>query len=254
MEIVWLSSYPKSGNTWLRFLLHNYLYGIATDSSQVGQRIPDLHRLGNKGLADYDGQVLCKSHFLPSPQHPHLADTRGFIYLVRNPRDVLWSALNYKRTLGTLAGDDETFALQFIEQMGAPDWRQHGYGSWVEHVTAWTNLAPRVPHLLLRYEQLKADPEGGLTQALTFLGQAPDPHKVAEAVRSASFDEMKSLEKKERKGGQATGVFMAHYASNDQNALFMRGGKSGQSLTGISQKVENAFQQRFASVNTILGY
>ncbi|AFY37525.1 sulfotransferase [[Leptolyngbya] sp. PCC 7376] len=43
MSIVWLSSYPKSGNTYLRFLLFSYIYGSFKTSSDVEEKVKDLH-------------------------------------------------------------------------------------------------------------------------------------------------------------------------------------------------------------------
>ena len=45
MSIIWLASYPKSGNTWLRFLLYNYLFGEVRRSGDIARRIPDIHTL-----------------------------------------------------------------------------------------------------------------------------------------------------------------------------------------------------------------
>jgi len=256
MDVVWLASYPKSGNTWLRFLLYCYLYGTPDDTSQVATKIPDLHRLGPEALTNRKGNVLCKTHFLPAQGHPHIAETKGFVYLIRNPRDVLLSALNYKRTLGKLDETDEQFALRFIDNMGAPDWRQHGYGSWVEHVSYWMGAAAKLPHLILRYEQMKADPIPALEETLRFLGITPDPERVASAVEASSFSSMKNMEKTERDEGKTTGFFMAQYAGRGGNegGMFMNQGRSDQRLSVISEEVAERFEARFGSVARLLGY
>ena len=50
--VTWLASYPKSGNTWLRFLLYSYYYGSVTVSAQVAERIPDIHALEADALQE----------------------------------------------------------------------------------------------------------------------------------------------------------------------------------------------------------
>jgi len=257
MDVVWLASYPKSGNTWLRFLLYCYLYGRPKESGLVAEQIPDIHRLGPKALDGREGKVLCKTHFLPTQEHPNIKETRGFVYLIRNPRDILLSALNYKRALGAIAETDEQFALQFIANMGAPDWRQHGYGSWVEHVSCWMTTAAQLPHLMLRYEQMKADPVAALNEVLRFLGITPDPDKVTAAIDAASFSSMKSLEKKEQQQDKTSGFFMAQYGDKkdqDGGRMFMNRGQSNQSLEVISAQVAEQFEERFGSVTRMLGY
>ena len=62
MEIVWLASYPKSGNTWLRFLLYCYLFGAPRDSAQILRKLPDIHVSGYE--LSGAGRVYCKTHLL----------------------------------------------------------------------------------------------------------------------------------------------------------------------------------------------
>jgi len=138
MGIIWLSSYPKSGNTFARMLLHKYIYGEADSTEDVAQRIPGIHGLlaNNIELSSESNETkLIKSHYYFSRQHPYFSNTSGFIYIVRNPRDVLLSNARY---LGATASPDNlhNFAKAFINNMGVPRWQQDNMGSWPQNVAS----------------------------------------------------------------------------------------------------------------------
>src|SRR5262245_186581 len=96
-QIHWLASFPKSGNTWVRFLLYHYFYGDIADSRAIGSRIPDIHAGDFDRASTLTRTQLVKTHWGLSPQMPHVDRTAGAIYIVRRPQDVLWSMLNYYR-------------------------------------------------------------------------------------------------------------------------------------------------------------
>src|SRR4051794_40522284 len=132
--MIWIASYPRSGNTWLRFLLCAYLQGAARDSQEMESRIPNLHR-GNIDQAWAHDPVLGKTHLSWNERHPHRPESRGCIYLIRHPKDVLLSNLNYSK-LQREAEGDRAFVLDFIRCGGVPGWRED-LGSWEEHAGSW---------------------------------------------------------------------------------------------------------------------
>ena len=67
---------------------------------QIQNRMPDLHKMvGAKISFDVDKKVniFCKTHFVYSNDHPYIEHTAGVVYILRNPRDVLLSALRFHR-------------------------------------------------------------------------------------------------------------------------------------------------------------
>jgi hypothetical protein len=117
MRIVWLASFPKSGNTWLRFLVYSYMYGPPQASSEVGERIPDIHHGAKLSVPPGDGQLFVKTHLMPGPNHPFMDRTQGFVYVVRHPKDVLLSNLNYARLASAGDFDAKGFAIHFIRHI-----------------------------------------------------------------------------------------------------------------------------------------
>lgn len=259
--IVWLASYPKSGNTWLRFLLYSYLYGAPGASADVERRIPDLHHTGPDKLPAPDPGVLgglqfCKTHLLFGPRHPHVGRTAGFVYIARHPRDVMISDLNYVRMTAPDAEkvSDALYVGEFIRHMGSPAWQRLGVGTWPEHVGSWLAGAARFPHVLVRYEDLKADPGGHLARVLRLGGEDPDGPRVAAAVEASSFERMRDLEARERAAGTVGPVFSISARSLARDRRFMRKGATRETLEGMGEDVGRAFDERFREVLGFLGY
>tara|TARA_B100001564_G_C20601409_1_gene652906 strand:- start:610 stop:981 length:372 start_codon:yes stop_codon:yes gene_type:complete len=96
-------SYPKSGNTWVRFILYELFFkdnSKKTDSRQVEKYIPDFHQVFDfkkmKLTLDpvlKEKKIFLKTHF--SYQQMHMMSIDRVILIVRNPLDVLASLINY---------------------------------------------------------------------------------------------------------------------------------------------------------------
>jgi hypothetical protein len=245
-KLLWLASYPKSGNTWLRALLHNYLRQpaepwdinqlkdfTAGDSSAELYRHYDPRPASQYTIADvqrmrplvhrdltqaFPGAVFVKTHNMVGYVEgvplvtPEL--TAGVIYIMRDPRDV---AISYSHHLGL--GLDETIAFMANPEaaVGGTDAKVYEkHSSWSNHVVSWTPSPD--PHLLvLRYEDLLADPVGRFGRVVRFLGGPPAPERLAQAVRFSDFD---VLSGQERDRG-----FTERPASAER---FFRSGRAGQ--------------------------
>lgn len=237
--MVWIASYPRSGNTWLRFLLCGYFLGSARDSREMEDRIPNVHR-GDIGGAWAHDPVLGKTHFSWSEDHPHRQESRGGVYLVRHPKDVLLSNLNYFRLNGGLA-DDRTFALDFIRNGGVPWWLED-LGSWEGHTRSWIESAA-LPRLVLRYEVMREKPEEALALVIRFLGLEPEPEKIRQAVRDCELPRLRQLEIAERRK-QSSALF--HRIDKlDPDRFFFHQGGVGQDLAGLGDDLDEVFDRRF---------
>ncbi len=180
-------SYPKSGNTWTRFLIANLL-----------QPEPPLTLLDMERLVPFvDGQTrrffkamprprVIKDHGSFNPQY------KNVIYIVRDPRDVVVSGYNFALRGATI---DEsypmtTFVNEFVR--GA----RSVVGSWGENVASWLATRGNTPRfLLLRYEDMLSETARELGKIASFLGMQVTADRLAEVVNRSSADNMRKLEK-----------------------------------------------------------
>jgi len=251
MKVVWLASYPKSGNTYIRMLLHAYLFGKSQDTEEVGRRIPDIHQLlsQNKVLEDRgDQQTFVKTHFCFSANHPYADTTAGCIYILRNPRDVLLSNARY---LGADGNPDNLrkFAIHFINNFGVQHWRQMNMGSWPEHLASWLYSANRLPQIFIKYEDLRTDTANALKRVIRFLGEEADESRIQAAVENCAIDKARKLEMEEKKQGRKN-----IYVDLPNNASFVGEGKIAQSLAFIGDDVEALYQEKFGRLVPLFGY
>jgi hypothetical protein len=160
---VWLASYPRSGNTYLRSILWT-CFGFQTGSIYPNDLRNDLtvsRQVGHFEGAAY-GQFSVDSLRLPIIKtHEWPADNRKAIYIVRNGRDCCRSLLEFLHADGYPYFDLEAIIAG-----------QHVFGSWSDHFLAWDPEA-RPNTLFLRFEQLTGDFHGTLDQLASFLEVRP---------------------------------------------------------------------------------
>jgi hypothetical protein len=256
MGIVWLASYPKSGNTWVRFLLYNALFGEPSASIDVSRRIPDIHRPLPFDQPS-DGRLMVKTHFAFSDKHPKAAMTERAIVVTRHPRDVALSALNYRRLAGLTPGvvGDAAYIESFLRDGGDSEWARQGFGTWAGNARSWLDAAARFPVLRVRYEDLHADAAAQLARMLEFLGVALPGERIAAAAERASFTRMREIEDREKadpgRTDERTRLFVGHPSGERR---FMNAGQTGQSLDGVAPGLTERFDAAFAAAMRDLGY
>ncbi len=248
MSIHWIASYPKSGSTWVRFFLYAYSQGPITSSLAVNDSIPDLHRNPNLNLPR---PLLIKTHFALSPSHPLIDQTDRAIYVVRNPRDILYSAYRFLRLTNDQV-DQLTYAKAFINFRGDPAWKHMGFGSWHEHTNSWLDQKRFKVHLV-QYEDLHSTPEKTFSDILRFLDIKIDPDKLKNAIHHASFDSMKQLETREKSSDKPS-LFRGSQQQLNQGIRFVNSGLTGQSLNTITPGLEQSFKDAFSNALTRFNY
>jgi hypothetical protein len=256
MRLVWLASYPRSGNTWMRALLCHYLHGAPASSADINARIPDLDHMARRGQrlnADAADHLICKTHVRCDAEHRFIEHTAGFILLLRHPRDVLLSLINFFRLTNHMTLDDASFARAFIRDMGVP-WWQANMGSWLEFNTSWLAAAGRHAHLVLRYEDMLRDPQAGLARALRFINVEPEPVRLAEAVAGCSLENMRRWEEQEKAAGELETVFWGLAEAAKQGRFFVNSGVSGGRLEALGADLDAEFDARFGEVLQLMGY
>lgn len=208
--IAWLASYPRSGSTWVRFLLTAYRHGAIGRSTDVAREVPDIHgpdavRADIAARLDRGAPLIVKTHVPWTAHHPFAARTARAVLLVRHPRDVLLSSLAFHRALGhPTPPDDAEAARAFIAESGDPAWRAAdpvrraaGFGTWTGHILSWLDSAP-FPVTVMRFESLRAETVPTIAALPAFLGAAVDSDRNDAAVRTCAFDAMRALEIREK--------------------------------------------------------
>jgi hypothetical protein len=183
---VFLVSFPKSGNTWTRFLLANLRYPEQPATfANIDRLVPDPTSTSKRDFDRMPRPRIIKSHECFDPRY------RRVIYIVRDPRDVVVSQYHYHRKLRKIADTSpiETFVARFLAGETCP------HGSWGQNVTTWLATREGDPRfLLLRYEDMVADTARELTKVVAFLNLSVSPKQVAQAVERSSADRMRKLE------------------------------------------------------------
>ncbi len=258
MDTIWIASYPKSGNTWVRFMLYSALFGPPKRSADVAAKIPDIHRPMPLDLPE-SGPIYAKTHFELNKKHPQLASTAKAIHIIRNPRDVLLSAINYHQLTAESpqSFNQEQFAEAFIKARGDFHWREIGFGTWASHARSWRNT-DQFPVLNLRYEELKADPRTQLVRMVEFLGIACDDQHIDQAIAASSFDAMRALEIREKKTGKANDLskflFVGTKDATRKGMYFMNKGQANQSLDTLAPGLDARFDKAFEDELAEFGY
>lgn len=180
---VFLGSYPRSGSTWLRFMLFELLTGepATFDSVNRNMRGPGTHDEGRSVLPDH-GRFLSTHESYRREYH------RG-VYLVRDVRDVVLSEFQYERERGFILDDFD----QYLQDMLAG---RKKYGSWHAHVSSWLD-SPPARHgrlLMIRYEDLRHSPQMAISALLEFLGRPTDPAVIERTLRNNNLDAMRAKE------------------------------------------------------------
>jgi len=258
MNITWIASYPKSGNTWLRFMIYTALFGPPKSSIDIARKIPDIHRQLPMDPPE-GGHLFAKTHLELTDNHPKLDETTRAIHIVRNPRDVLLSALNYRKMAaeGITQIPERVYAEQFIASRGDPDWKLQGHGDWASNARSWRTTT-RFPVLQLQYETFKADPDTQLRRLLNFVEITHDDELIARVLKATNFDAMRAMEIREKhdksKADQTKRLFVGSQRAATKGAYFMNAGRSNQSLDAISPGLDQKFDQAFAEALEEFGY
>jgi hypothetical protein len=185
-----LVSFPRSGNTWTRFLICNLMNpDDPVNFAQLESRIPEIYDVTDRNLRDFPRPRIIKSHESFDPRYKRV------IYIVRDPRDVFISYYEFQLKRRVISDDCslEEFLPRFMESEVEPK-----TGSWRDHVISWTaTRGGQKNFLLLRYEDLIVDTQKESTKIASFLGFDTNPERIARAVALSSAERMRKLEKEQ---------------------------------------------------------
>jgi hypothetical protein len=233
-NIIWLASYPKSGNVWLQSFLYNLicdarqapsaetiggfctpesaaLHFMTLDSQPLGawtrEETAGRRAAAHKAITELRSDnvfastraALVESGGAPTITMEH---TAGAIYLVRNPLDVAVSLA----AQGDRSIDEAILHLETEYESENSDQFAYEYqGSWSTNVLSWTQQRHAGLHLL-RYEDMLSVPEQAFGPLASFLGFDTSPERLARAIRFSSFADLAEEEDKSTFTSSSGGV------------------------------------------------
>jgi len=198
-DLISLSAFPKSGVTYLSFLLFHSYFSDDRDIHDLERKyILDIHAYPNATFVDPRAPRLIKSHFPYNPAIPAVRLTTKAIYLMCHPIDVMMSAWDYQHLIGGTGRDTQSPAFRaYINQ-----WLMSGglmipqFGPWTQHVRSWLSQT-NIPVHLVTYERLVDDPEQELKSIIDFIGIDVPAERQRTAIERSSMKSMAMLESQE---------------------------------------------------------
>lgn len=275
--IIWLASYPKSGNTWLRMFLKSYflkpnekfsLEGSTYDSFK-SQGFPDQFTLDHlkvdynkfeeivknwEAMQDYINlnnktnfvkthHAMCK---IGGYNFTSSKNTKGGIYIVRDPRDVLVSlshhmGLNYEKTMEHLTS---TYNFEYPAS-GNKFYKKSLMGTWSDHYKSWKSYKSS-KILIIKYEDMVLNELNTFTKVINYLGEIDQTElkdeKLKKALKQTQFKELQKMEKAEG------------FLEKGKGELFFRKGKIGTWKGEVSSKIIDKIEKLFKNEMEELDY
>lgn len=185
---VFLASYPRSGITWVKFILFEILSGQEAEFNNVSTAIPLLGEQ-YKALP-----LLPQRNRLIGTHEVWRTEYKKVIYLVRDAKDVALAEYAFHKWKELERKDFDDYLMKFL--LG----KSHGFGfpSWVEHVNSWlgaTNvLGGNI--LIVKYEDLRQNTEVMIAKMLSFLDVTVNKDTIRNAIENNSIEKMRAKEDK----------------------------------------------------------
>ena len=274
-KIIWLTSFPKSGNTWMRHLLSNYYFNEEKvfdfyksekikkfkvqkdfrkkiDKSDIVKSLNENSQYWIKSqenwksegdilfLKNHNANVSFKNNFFTNDEI-----SKAIIYIVRDPRDVVISASYFwKKSIDWVIEkicNDEYFTS--INERDDTDFEF--YSTWKINFISWiyAKHTEKVPKILIKYEDLLKDTNKEFNKILDFInklnGEKTNISQLNFSVENSQFKKLSHSESK----------------NNIENEdKFFRSGKSNQWINNLSQEQLRKIENSFKNEMRFLGY
>ena len=272
--IIWIASYPKSGNTWVRSLLSSYLY--SEDGSFHFDLLNNILKFPSKKYLEYfikdfsdikkvseywiasqerinlyneNKNIFLKTHSalctLEKNPFTNKQNTQAVIYIVRDPRNVITSVGNH---YFMNIEESYNFMIDKNRILTGDKWGGDDFGiseilgSWSQHYKSWKNIK-FAPVLNIKYENLINDTEKSLIEIINFLQKFTNikinNKKISKTVESCNFENLQKMEKKEGF------VEAAHSEKSNKTVSFFHLGKKNNWENLLNQEMEKKIREAF---------
>ena len=233
-KIIWISSYPKSGNTWMRYLIANYFFNskrkfdqkiiksikkfpiddLIKKISTKKELIENPYNISKYWIKSQESMKVVKGNVAFMKNHNALVSINkqdltnenyslASIYVVRDPRDVAVSYakyrnLSYDQSIAQLCSNKLFYLLDTDEDFP----RVEILGSWKFHYTSWRDGVPNIPKIIIKYEDLLDDCYNNFYKVIDFLSKILNFEVNIEQIKfSVEFSNFEKLQKNEKKLG-----------------------------------------------------
>ena len=280
--IVWLASYPKSGNTWVRAFINSLFlkdkfnlnrldavvdqFPLKSQFADLVNNLNDFHKILENSTAAQlklvkDGKIkFLKTHSctynIGNKYFINESNTLGSIHIVRDPRNVFLSMKNHFSM-----NDAEMENFFFTEKKlvghlfdGKED-KDKDYilrtlvGTWKENYISWSKVKNN--NLLIKYENLIDNPVVEFSKIVNFLENIIkkkfEKNEINSAIEKVSFYNLQNLEKKD-------GFKEASKDKNNKIKTFFKGGPNTNWEKLLDVKIRKRIENEFKKEMVQLGY
>jgi len=275
-NVIWLASYPKSGNTWFRVFLTNLLQekddpanindltetsisssrkifddytGLSSSDlsfDEIDRLRPEVYKMQSEETNDIlFKKVHDKFYFVDKEKALFPPEVSlGAIYIIRNPLDVAVSfSYHSVKPVDVMirAINNHNYAFCDKNSMQQNQLRQI-LGSWSDHVKSWTEQ-DLIPHLTIRYEDMMLDTFNTFKKAVEFLKLDKSDSQIIAAIQKSDFS---VLSKQEKESGFKEKMI--------KSESFFRKGKIGDWRNHITEKQKDEIVETHREVMKQFGY
>ena len=272
--IIWLTSYPKSGNTWVRSFISTILFSVngENDFSNLGQirQFPDRiffkeyvkdfgdvyevarNWINVQNYLNLDRKIkIFKTHHvnctIENNPFTNLNNTAGVIHIVRDPRNVVtsimnhWSLKDINASKELIINENNWLGLKNHENDVRSNQIPTLISSWKTHYNSWKQNSQN--YLLIKYEDLILNPLIYFNEITKFVSKVTklnfNTEKVKKAIETNSFENMKNLEKK--------GLFKENALNREKNSKvdFFNLGPENDWKKVLDKKISSEIENKF---------
>ena len=278
LMIIWIASYPKSGNTWLRSIITSLLYttdGIfdfklikkikqfptRNQFQEFTKNFNDINEISKFWLLAQDKINLTeeikffKTHNLNCAVNKNSftnkSHTLGTIYVVRDPRNLVNSIKNHYNKSNDEEAKNFLISKKILSRVPKDNEADIAtlLGSWSDHYNFWTKKNSNL--LLIKYEDLILDTKKELERIIIYLKKFMtveiNPEKIKNILNTTSFDHLKDLENK--------GLFNENVYDSKKNKIrFFNKGPSNDWTKVLDKKIQDDIEKIFYKEMKELGY
>ncbi len=279
-KIIWIASYPKSGNTWLRYFLGNYYFNkkdnfepdiiknikkfhinkdLIKSNSHNQDFIKNPYNISKywiesqKKLEIKNGNVVfLKTHNalinIENNEFTNSELTLAIVYIVRDPRDVVVSYskyrnLDYNKTIDHMIGSKVN--IPYVRDIN-DSFNIEITGSWLFHYNSWKNGISTIPRMIIKYEDLLSNSKEIFSNLINFLSGAMNLEvNYEKIIRSQNLSTFKNLKNFETNN---------NFFENDSSENFFRIGKSGNWKKELNKEQIKKIEKNFKVEMKNLGY